>query len=139
MTLKNLFTFFLITLEKFVYLFLNYIGCVLLRYLKNATNNITGMFYLHTFSARHKIMQDKIGSARVGSRSDWESSRFRITGLGRPLLSHKTILRFLIESDQNTWCSVSVIPLQHRMVLLACLLSGWATTTGRLFLFGPLE
>jgi len=42
------------------------------------------MFYLRTSSLRHKIMQDNFGSGssgsvRVGSWSDWESSRFRIT------------------------------------------------------------
>jgi len=39
------------------------------------------MFYLRTSSLGHKIMQDNFGSggnAKVGS--DWESSRFRITG-----------------------------------------------------------
>jgi len=32
-------------------------------------------------------------------------------------------------------CSVSVIRLQHKTVMFACFLSGWATTTGRLL--GP--
>jgi len=65
-------------LEKFVYLLLNHIGCVMSRYLKNVTNNIFDMFYLRTSSLRHKIIQDNFGSARVRSGSNWESSRFRI-------------------------------------------------------------
>jgi len=49
--------------------------------LKNATNNIFGMFYLRTSSLRHKIMQENFGSKSDGSGSDWESSHFCITGL----------------------------------------------------------
>jgi len=47
MILKNLFT-----------LLFNHVGCILSRYLKNATNNISGMFYLRISTLRHKIMQD---------------------------------------------------------------------------------
>jgi len=52
---------------------LDHIGCVLSRYLKNASNNISGMFYLRTSSLRHKIMQENFGSGGTGS--DWEESK----------------------------------------------------------------
>jgi len=55
---------------------LNHIDCVLSRYLKNATNSISDMFYLRTSYLRHKIMPDNFGS-----ESDWESIRFRITAV----------------------------------------------------------
>jgi len=41
------------------------------------------MFYLRNSCLRH--MQDNFGSARVGSGSDWESSRFHITDLNMTL------------------------------------------------------
>jgi len=65
--MKNLFTFCRIN-----------ICYVLSGYLKNATNNISSMFYLRTSSLRHKIMQDNFGSGSSRVGSDWESRRFRI-------------------------------------------------------------
>jgi len=61
-------------------------------YLKNATNIIFDMFYLRTSSLRHKITQDNFGSgsARVGSGSDWKSSRFRITATNSHVSHHPT-------------------------------------------------
>jgi len=70
---------------------------------------------------------------RSTTSSSNEEEEFRLNRIFRKCYDLSAVLLVLLLLFSNEpLCSVSVIPLQHRMILFARILSGWSKMTGRL-------